>query len=92
MASAPASTGCRDCDAGLAHCHEPSIEHADGFTECIDPACALDHCLHEWQLPCSVFDPPCACVSEEADLDGTMPLVGAPGGALSPSPSVEVAA
>jgi hypothetical protein len=62
-------TGCRDCEAGLAHCHEASIEHVDGFTECLDPMCSLHHGLHEWQLPCSVFDPPCACSPDEGDLD-----------------------
>jgi hypothetical protein len=59
---------CADCAEGLDHCHESSIEHADGYTECLDPTCTFDHGLHTWQLPCSVFDPPCACSPDEADL------------------------
>jgi hypothetical protein len=59
---------CADCADGLDHCHESSIEHADGFTECLDSTCTLDHGLHTWQLSCSVFDPPCACSPDEADL------------------------
>jgi hypothetical protein len=65
------STRCADCANGLDHCHESSIEHADGFTECLDPTCTLDHCLHTWQLSCSVFDPPCACSPDEAPLHMT---------------------
>jgi hypothetical protein len=60
------SHACADCVSGLEHCHESSIEHADGFTECLDSSCRLDHGLHTWQLSCSVFDPPCACAPDEA--------------------------
>ena len=66
--AAAGTDGCLDCHAGFEHCHESSIEHADGFTECLDSTCTLDHGLHVWQLSCTVFDPPCACSPEESDL------------------------
>ena len=56
---------CRLCLQDLDHCHDVSIEHADGSTECMDPACRLPHDLHEWQLSCSGLEPPCPCVPEE---------------------------
>ena len=59
---------CHEVIAGLAHCHEPSIEHADGTTECYDPDCDLPHYLHDWHLSCSVFDPPCNCVPDEPPI------------------------
>jgi hypothetical protein len=62
---APATTGCSACAADLLHCHDVSIEHADGSTTCFDPGCDVPHHDHEWQLPCSALDPPCPCVPEE---------------------------
>ena len=59
------TTQCPDCRDDLEHCHEPSIEHSDGLTECLDAACTLAHGLHTWQLSCSVFDPPCPCATDE---------------------------
>jgi hypothetical protein len=56
---------CTDCLAEHEHCHDVSIEHADGATECFDPACRVPHNVHEWQLACSALDPPCPCAPEE---------------------------
>ena len=56
---------CRLCIEELDHCHDVSIEHADGSSECIDPTCRLPHDAHEWQLPCSGLEPPCPCIPEE---------------------------
>ncbi len=56
---------CPDCHAGFEHCHDVSVEHVDGITECLDPSCTLPHVLHTWQLSCSVLDPPCPCVPDE---------------------------
>jgi hypothetical protein len=54
---------CHLCTDGLEHCHEVSIEHADGTTECGgDGVCALPHHLHEWQVSCVELDPPCPCL------------------------------
>jgi hypothetical protein len=63
-----AHPGCADCRLDLEHCHEASIEHADGLTECLGSQCRLPHTLHEWQLSCSIFDPPCPCAPDERDL------------------------
>ena len=53
---------CHLCTEGLEHCHEVSIEHADGTTECGgDVACSLPHHLHDWRVSCDEFDPRCAC-------------------------------
>jgi hypothetical protein len=57
---------CRMCVDDLEHCHEVSIEHADGSTECLDPSCDLSHELHEWHQSCAALDPPCPCMPEEA--------------------------
>lgn len=57
---------CFDCENDLLHCHDVSIEHGDGSTECMDPGCSLGHELHAWQLPCSGLEPPCPCVPEDA--------------------------
>jgi hypothetical protein len=58
---------CTTCDDELHHCHEASLEHADGTTECLDAACDLAHDLHRWQLTCAVLDPPCGCVPAESE-------------------------
>ncbi|MGH9184616.1 MAG: hypothetical protein ACRD0U_02190 [Acidimicrobiales bacterium] len=55
---------CRYCQDDLVHCHDVSLEHADGTTECL-AGCDLDHALHEWQLTCSALEPPCPCAVEE---------------------------
>jgi hypothetical protein len=70
---------CHDCIEGLDHCHEPSIEHADGRTECAaGSACTVPHHLHHWQVCCSVLEPPCPCVPEDAPIVvEPMPLLAA---------------
>jgi len=53
---------CHLCSDDLEHCHEISIEHADGVTECGgDQPCGLAHHLHDWTLGCGELDPPCPC-------------------------------
>ncbi|HEY2814484.1 MAG TPA: hypothetical protein VGJ03_13540 [Acidimicrobiales bacterium] len=59
--------GCTLCTEDLDHCHDVSVEHADGSTECLDSTCRLSHELHEWQLSCAALEPPCPCVPEEAE-------------------------
>src|SRR6476469_8233133 len=56
---------CADCAADLEHCHDVSIEHADGTTECLADCCEVRHELHDWQLSCAALDPPCPCAAEE---------------------------
>ncbi|HEX9992916.1 MAG TPA: hypothetical protein VGB14_08325 [Acidimicrobiales bacterium] len=62
---------CRACTEHLEHCHGVSVVHADGTTECTGDGpepCRLAHHLHDWQLPCTVLDPPCPCHPEEAPI------------------------
>lgn len=47
-------------------CTDVLIEHADGTTECMDPACDLPGPCHDVHLSCDALDPPCPCVPEEA--------------------------
>ena len=61
----PAGRGCASCAADLEHCHDVSIEHADGTTECLADDCRVRHELHDWQLSCAALDPPCPCAAEE---------------------------
>gem|GEM_PF-3095946 len=56
---------CGRCLEGIEHCHDVSIEHADGSTECMDPACRVPHEAHDWHLSCTALEPPCPCVPEE---------------------------
>ena len=58
---------CPLCTDDLEHCHEVSIAHADGTTECGgDAPCALGHLLHDWRVPCVDLDPPCPCAGDDA--------------------------
>jgi hypothetical protein len=51
---------CNDCDHGFECCHQPSVRHADGTTECSgDGPCALPHELHVWVVDCDEVG--CAC-------------------------------
>jgi hypothetical protein len=65
---------CSLCEADVIHCHEVSVEHADGSTACNDPWCNLPHHLHEWHLSCAAFDPPCPCAAAERPLEPALPL------------------
>ncbi len=62
----PCPSGATACRIDVQHCHDVSLEHADGSTECLlGPACTLGHALHDFHLPCSALDAPCPCVPEE---------------------------
>jgi hypothetical protein len=42
---------CHDCDNGFECCHETSVRHADGTTECLGAQpCTLAHDLHVWAV------------------------------------------
>lgn len=65
---------CHLCSDDLEHCHEISIEHLDGLTECGgDQPCALGHHLHDWALICAELDPPCPCGAART-LDRRLPV------------------
>jgi hypothetical protein len=59
---------CQHCLTALEHCHEVSLEHADGTTECLDPACTLGHHLHDLVASCATLVPPCPCAVEEQTI------------------------
>jgi hypothetical protein len=50
-----------------------SVEHADGSTACADPWCNLPHHLHEWQVACDAFAPPCPCAATEFPYEIVLP-------------------
>jgi len=57
---------CFECDPVLGdnlwHCHDASVLHDDGTTECLSGApCELPHDLHEFQLRCAEIEPGCPC-------------------------------
>jgi hypothetical protein len=64
LPSADAAESCGLCAADVIHCHEVSVEHADGSTA---------HHLHEWQLACDAFAPPCPCAAADHGLDLALP-------------------
>ncbi|HEX7094821.1 MAG TPA: hypothetical protein VF183_02995 [Acidimicrobiales bacterium] len=57
---------CALCAADVIHCHDVSVEHADGSTACADPWCNIPHHLHEWRLTCDELEPPCPCAGDPA--------------------------
>jgi hypothetical protein len=49
---------CHDCDHGFECCHETSVRHADGTTECLGTGpCALAHDLHVWAVEWDDVEP-----------------------------------
>lgn len=62
---------CFECDpafgGNLWHCHEASVRHDDGSTECLsDEPCELPHELHDVLLTCADIEPRCHCVAPTA--------------------------
>ncbi|RUP07213.1 MAG: hypothetical protein EKK34_01015 [Mycobacterium sp.] len=54
------STGCRDCRAGLDHCHGTVIIHWSGRPECTEPDCVAPELFtHAFVVDCDVVG--CAC-------------------------------
>jgi hypothetical protein len=59
---------CYECDNGLACCHETSVLHGDGSTECLgEEPCELRHELHRWTVLC--VEVGCSCGLEPAEAD-----------------------
>jgi hypothetical protein len=58
------STGCRDCRAGLDHCHGTIIHHPVGRSECTEADCvAPELFLHTFFIDCDVIG--CGCADAE---------------------------
>jgi hypothetical protein len=61
------STGCRDCRAGLDHCHGTIIHHALWRSECTEPDCdGPDLLPHTFAVDCNVVG--CGCGVESVAL------------------------
>ncbi|WP_158019405.1 hypothetical protein [Mycobacterium basiliense] len=67
------STGCRDCRAGLDHCHGTIIRHSEGplfgRSECTEPDCASPELIpHAFVIDCAAVG--CACGQDAVTLAG----------------------
>jgi hypothetical protein len=52
---------CRECEAGLAHCHGTLIRHALWHTECTDDECATSELImHTLVIDCDAVGCECA--------------------------------
>ncbi|MHA7648850.1 hypothetical protein ACX9NE_00185 [Mycobacterium sp. ML4] len=70
------STGCRDCRAGLDHCHGTVIRHSLGRPECTEPDCVAPELFtHAFVVDCDVVG--CACGEVSGDLIRSAHRVGA---------------
>jgi hypothetical protein len=65
--------GCAGCAAGLAHCHDVLVLHADGTAECAGhPACDLHEAGHDHVVACTELER-CGCTGDDHDLDAWFP-------------------
>lgn len=55
---------CRECRAGLEHCHGTAIVHADLTVECTEPGCDLREIVHSLRIDCNAVG--CGCVGVTA--------------------------
>ncbi|WP_081290220.1 hypothetical protein [Mycobacterium asiaticum] len=70
------STGCRDCRAGLDHCHGTIIRHSFGRPECTEPDCVAPELFtHVFVVDCEVVG--CVCAEATGDLFRSAHGVGA---------------
>jgi hypothetical protein len=53
---------CRDCLAGLEHCHGTVIHHALGRPECTEADCVTPEVAHAFGIDCDAIG--CACTVE----------------------------
>jgi len=61
------STGCRDCRAGLDHCHGTMIHHALHRSECTEPGCTTPELvMHSFVVDCEAVG--CRCWDESIAL------------------------
>ncbi|WP_085162701.1 hypothetical protein [Mycobacterium lacus] len=55
------NAGCRDCRAGLDHCHGTLIHHPVGRPECTEPECVSPELLrHTFVVDCDAVGCRCA--------------------------------
>jgi hypothetical protein len=61
------SADCRDCRAGLEHCHGTIIRHWLRRSECTDPGCVSPELLpHTFVIDCDAVG--CGCTDEWVKL------------------------
>ncbi|OBK80458.1 hypothetical protein [Mycobacterium sp. 1164985.4] len=48
-------TECRDCEAGLEHCHGTVIHHISYRTECTEPDCVTPEVAHAFVIDCEAI-------------------------------------
>ncbi|WP_293051370.1 hypothetical protein [Mycobacterium sp.] len=59
------NTGCRDCRAGLEHCHGTLIRHPLRHSECTECGCPAPEWLpHACVIDCAAID--CGCFDASA--------------------------
>jgi hypothetical protein len=56
------SIQCRECRAGLEHCHGTVIQHARHRSECTEDACETPEVLHAFTIDCDAIGCRCAQV------------------------------
>ncbi|KHO20079.1 hypothetical protein [Mycolicibacterium setense] len=56
---------CRECAAGLEHCHGTVIIHVQYRAECTDDGCTTPEAAHSFTVDCQAVGCPCA---REGDL------------------------
>ncbi|KUI41020.1 hypothetical protein AU197_00135 [Mycobacterium sp. IS-1590] len=55
-------TECRECVAGLEHCHGTVIHHAAYRAECTEPDCVTPEVAHAFVIDCEAIGCACAVV------------------------------
>ncbi|MGO8771106.1 MAG: hypothetical protein ACLQIK_22645 [Mycobacterium sp.] len=61
------SDDCRDCRAGLDHCHGTIIRHSMRHWECTEPGCACPEFIaHAFVIDCDAVD--CGCYAESVRI------------------------
>jgi hypothetical protein len=53
------SSECRECLAGLAHCHGTVIHHAYDRVECTEEGCETPEVVHAFSVDCGAIG--CTC-------------------------------
>ncbi|WP_260861203.1 hypothetical protein [Mycobacterium simulans] len=70
------SIGCRDCRAGLDHCHGTIIRHSVGWPECTEAECTSPELVaHSFVIDCDVVG--CRCADIVPMVDGSAHRIGA---------------
>lgn len=57
------SSDCRDCRAGLEHCHGTVIHHPAVRAECTESECAMPEVVHAFSIDCDALGCRCGVVA-----------------------------